>query len=112
MFSQHRLAAIAAVVSLVVAAGGCSNGTQTSSDPGLAGSAGTGTGTKAPAVGTKTTGTGGTTTKDAGAADPDQLSRQLMLVFAGAQSQALVQRSPKPVRDARQVARALVDASV
>jgi len=50
--------------------------------------------------------------KDAGAADPDQLSRQLMLVFAGAQSQALVQRSPKPVRDARQVARALVDASV
>ena len=31
----------------------------------------------------------------------DQLSRQLMLVFAGAQSQALVQRSPKPVRDAR-----------
>ena len=49
--------------------------------------------------------------KDAGAADPDQLSRQLMLVFAGAQSQALVQRSPKPVRDARQVARALVDAA-
>jgi AcrR family transcriptional regulator len=49
--------------------------------------------------------------KDAGAADPDQLSRQLMLVFAGAQSQALVQRSPKPVRDARHVARALVDAA-
>ena len=49
--------------------------------------------------------------KDAGAADPERLSRQLMLVFAGAQSQALVQRSPKPVRDARQVARALVDAA-
>ena len=27
--------------------------------------------------------------KDAGAADPDRLSRQLMLVFAGVQSQAL-----------------------
>ena len=48
----------------------------------------------------------------AGAAQPDQLSRQLMLVFAGAQSQALVQRSPRPVRDARRVARALVGAAV
>jgi hypothetical protein len=35
-----------------------------------------------------------------------------MLVFAGAQSQALVQRSPRPVRDARRVAHALVDAAV
>ena len=50
--------------------------------------------------------------RDAGAGDPGRLSRQLMLVFAGAQSQALVQRSPKPVRDARQVARALVDTAV
>ena len=50
--------------------------------------------------------------RSAGAEQPDQLSRQLMLVFAGAQSQALVQRSPRPVRDARRVARALVDAAV
>jgi AcrR family transcriptional regulator len=44
-------------------------------------------------------------------AEPDRLSRQLMLVFAGAQAQALVQRSPRPVQDARQVARALVGAA-
>ena len=49
-----------------------------------------------------------TRAREAGAADPDELSRQLMIVFAGAQSQALVQRSPLPVRDAREVARALV----
>ena len=48
----------------------------------------------------------------AGAASPERLSRQLMLVFAGAQAQALVQRSPRPVRDARDVARALVDAAI
>ena len=47
-----------------------------------------------------------------GAADPERLSRQMMVVFAGAQSQALVERSPLPVRDAREVARALVDASI
>ncbi len=50
--------------------------------------------------------------REAGAADPEELSRQLMIVFAGAQSQALVERSPSPVRDAREVARALVDSSV
>lgn len=44
-------------------------------------------------------------------AEPDRLARQLMVVFAGAQAQALVQRSPRPVRDAREVARALVDAA-
>jgi AcrR family transcriptional regulator len=49
--------------------------------------------------------------RDVGAADPEELSRQLMIVFAGAQSQALVQRSPLPVQDAREVAHALVDAS-
>ena len=49
--------------------------------------------------------------RDAGAEDPEELSRQLMVVFAGAQSQALVERSPLPVRDAREVARALVDAA-
>ena len=51
-------------------------------------------------------------TRAAGAARPDQLSRQLMLLFAGAQSQALVQRSPRPVRDARRVARTLVDTAL
>jgi AcrR family transcriptional regulator len=49
--------------------------------------------------------------RDTGAADPERLSRQLMLLFAGAQSQALVQRSTAPARDARELARALVDAS-
>jgi AcrR family transcriptional regulator len=53
-----------------------------------------------------------TRARAAGLTNPDRLSRQLMLVFAGAQAQALVQRSPRPVRDARQVARALVDAAV
>ncbi|HEX4520724.1 MAG TPA: TetR/AcrR family transcriptional regulator [Gaiellaceae bacterium] len=48
----------------------------------------------------------------AGAESPEQLSRQLMLLFAGAQSQALVERSPKPVRDARVMARTLVAAAI
>ena len=48
----------------------------------------------------------------AGAANPERLSRQLMLVFAGAQAQALVQRSSRPARDARDIARGLIDASI
>ncbi len=48
--------------------------------------------------------------KAAGAADPDELSRELMLVFAGAQAQALIARSGKPARDARRLALQLVDA--
>src|SRR5262249_4107777 len=47
----------------------------------------------------------------AGLARPDRLSRQLMLLVAGSQSQAFVERSPKPVRDAREVERALVAAA-
>ena len=47
----------------------------------------------------------------AGAADPDRLSRELMLLFAGAQSQALVQRSAAPAHDARELARGLVEAA-
>ena len=50
--------------------------------------------------------------RQAGAADPDRLARELMLVFAGAQSQALVQRSPRPATDARALARSLVDGAV
>jgi AcrR family transcriptional regulator len=48
----------------------------------------------------------------AGAAEPELLSRQLMLIFAGAQSQALIQRSGRPARDARNLATALIDAAV
>ena len=47
----------------------------------------------------------------AGAADPDALSRKLMLVFAGAQSQALVERSTRPAADARVLAGELLDAA-
>ncbi len=45
----------------------------------------------------------------AGAADPEELSRRLALLFAGAQAEALVQRSKRPARDARKLAGALVD---
>jgi AcrR family transcriptional regulator len=48
----------------------------------------------------------------AGAIDPGRLSRQLMLVFDGAQAQSLVQRSARPVRDAREIANALIAAAV
>lgn len=50
--------------------------------------------------------------RDAGAAKPEELTRQLMLVFAGAQTQALVDRSPRAARDARAVAAALLDAGI
>ncbi len=46
--------------------------------------------------------------KAAGAAHPDQLSRQLMLIFAGVQSQALLERSARPARDATVLAQALI----
>ena len=50
--------------------------------------------------------------KAAGAANPEQLSRQLMLLFAGVQSQALLERSGRPARDASDLAHALIYASV
>jgi AcrR family transcriptional regulator len=50
--------------------------------------------------------------KAAGARDPVALSRQLMLVFAGAQAQALIEQSGRPARDARLLAAELVDAAV
>ena len=50
--------------------------------------------------------------KDAGATDPNGLSRQLMLVFAGAQAQALIEQSGRPARDARRLAAELVEAAV
>ena len=49
--------------------------------------------------------------KQAGAAEPEALTRQLMLVYAGAQSQALVERSPRPARDAQALAGQLLDAA-
>jgi AcrR family transcriptional regulator len=45
----------------------------------------------------------------AGASEPERLARELMVVFAGAQSQALVERSARPVRDARDAASTLVE---
>jgi AcrR family transcriptional regulator len=50
--------------------------------------------------------------KAAGAKDPELLSRQLMLVFAGVQAQALLERSARPARDSLVVARALIDAAI
>ena len=50
--------------------------------------------------------------KAAGATNPEQLSRQLMLVFAGVQAQALLERSARPARDAHDLARALIDAAI
>ncbi len=44
----------------------------------------------------------------AGASDAAALSRQLMLVFAGAQAQALIEQSGRPARDARSLAAKLV----
>jgi AcrR family transcriptional regulator len=53
-----------------------------------------------------------TRARAAGAANPAQLSRQLMLVFAGVQSEALVERSSRPAREARELARTLIDAAI
>lgn len=50
--------------------------------------------------------------KAAGAADPGALSRELTLVFAGAQSQALIEQSARPARDAQRLAAALIEAAV
>jgi AcrR family transcriptional regulator len=48
----------------------------------------------------------------AGAADPALLSRQLVIVFDGAQMQSLMQGSAKPAREARALARTLVERAV
>lgn len=50
--------------------------------------------------------------KAAGATDPATLSRQLMLLFAGAQSQALIEHSGRPARDARRLAAELMEAAI
>jgi AcrR family transcriptional regulator len=48
----------------------------------------------------------------AGASDPETLSRELMIVFQGAQSQALIQHSGRPARDARVMASALIGGQI
>jgi AcrR family transcriptional regulator len=50
--------------------------------------------------------------KAAGAANPTTLSRQLILIFAGAQAQALMEGTGRPARDARRLAADLVEAAV
>jgi AcrR family transcriptional regulator len=47
--------------------------------------------------------------KAAGARDPGTLSRQLMLVFAGAQAQALIEQSGRPAGDAQRLAAKLIE---
>jgi AcrR family transcriptional regulator len=48
----------------------------------------------------------------AGAADPPKLARQLMILFDGALVESLVQGSARPAQDAREIAVALIDATV
>jgi len=48
----------------------------------------------------------------AGATNPTRLSRQLMLVFAGVQSEALLERSARPAREARELARTLISSAI
>lgn len=50
--------------------------------------------------------------REAGAANPDLLSRQLMIVVDGAQAQSLIEHSSKPAHDARGIANALIDAAL
>jgi AcrR family transcriptional regulator len=49
--------------------------------------------------------------QSAGLREPDRVARQLMVVIDGAQARAMVERSSTPVRDARDIARALIDAA-
>jgi hypothetical protein len=53
-----------------------------------------------------------TRAREAGARDPAKLSRRLMVLFDGALIQSVVQGSPRPARDAREVAEALIDDAV
>jgi hypothetical protein len=50
--------------------------------------------------------------REAGAADPALLGRQLLIVYEGVQGQALVQRSAKPARDGRRLVSSLLDAAL
>ena len=50
--------------------------------------------------------------REAGAADPALLARQLMIVYDGIQGEALIQRSAKPARDGRRLVKSLLDAAL
>jgi AcrR family transcriptional regulator len=50
--------------------------------------------------------------REAGAADPALLARQLMIVYDGVQGQSLAQRSAKPARDGRRLVSALLDSAL
>jgi AcrR family transcriptional regulator len=50
--------------------------------------------------------------REAGAADPALLARQLMIVYEGIQGQSLVQRSPKPARDGRRLVAVILDSAL
>ena len=49
---------------------------------------------------------------EAGAINPDLLSRQLMIVIDGAQAQSVIEHSSKPAHDARGIANALIAAAI
>lgn len=49
--------------------------------------------------------------REAGLASPDALSRQLVILFDGVKARALADSSQLPARDARDAARALIDAA-
>jgi AcrR family transcriptional regulator len=48
----------------------------------------------------------------AGAREPEQLANRLLLLFAGVQAQSLVDRSDRPAREARTLARELIASAV
>jgi hypothetical protein len=50
--------------------------------------------------------------REAGAVNPDLLSRQLMIVVDGAQAQSVIEHSSKPADDARGIANALIAAAI
>ncbi len=50
--------------------------------------------------------------REAGAASPELLARQLMIIVDGAQAQSLIEHSSKPAHDARGIANALIDAAL
>jgi AcrR family transcriptional regulator len=52
------------------------------------------------------------TTRQAGAADPETLGRQLAVLFEGAAALATSMNDPRPVRDAHEAAVTLIDAAI
>lgn len=50
--------------------------------------------------------------REAGAANPELLSRQLMIIIEGAQARSLLEQSSRPARDARAIADAMIDTAI